>query len=255
MGANAGSATEPPWLGVTLRHGLDPCATCDARSLSVCDALAGPDLDRLATIAVVMSVEIGQSFITEGDPADHFFNLTGGSAKLYKLLPDGRCQVTGFVQTGDFLGLAASTHYAFSAEALEPVQLCRFARGKFEALLRDCPAMERRLRQLASHELVMAQEQMLLLGRKSARERVASFLLSRSRGCAHAGTGERVLLPMTRTEIADYLGLTIETVSRTLSAFKTARLVAMHSPAELLVLDRKALDKLAAGGGKGHALT
>ncbi len=136
---------------------------------------------RLATIAVVTEAPPGQCFIDEGEPARSFFNITAGTAKLFKLLPDGRRQITGFVGAGHFLGLAVSDTYAFSAEAIEPVRYCRFQRAKLRALLDDFPLMEKRLLEVASNELVAAQEQMLLLGRKTARERLASFLSLQSR--------------------------------------------------------------------------
>ncbi len=160
----------------------------------------------------------GKNFVTEGEPASAFFNISSGTVRLYKLMPDGRRQITGFVGIGHFLGLAVSDTYAFSAEAIEPVRYCRFSRTKLRALLDDFPALEKRLLQVASDELVAAQEQMLLLGRKTARERLASFLLAQSRlGVACQTPRVQFALPMTRGDIADYLGLTIETVSRTLT--------------------------------------
>jgi len=115
---------------ITVEHrpGAEPCAHCEARPLSVCAAIGDDDLERLARVAVVQSYDAGQSFIEEGDPAEHFFNITGGTARLYKLLPDGRRQITGFSHQGNFLGLAVSQAYGFSAAALEPVRLCRFCR-------------------------------------------------------------------------------------------------------------------------------
>jgi CRP/FNR family transcriptional regulator len=228
----------------------DPCRTCDARGESVCNALDDHDMQRLAQIAVVTEVEPGTRFIEEGEAAEHFFNITHGTAKLYKLLPDGRCQVTGFARRGDFLGLAVSTTYAFSAEALDRVRFCRFSRRKLQVLLDDFPVLERRLLDFASNELVAAQEQMLLLGRKTARERVASFILSlegRSHPCGDP-TG-RAPLPMTRTDIGDYLGLTIETVSRTLSQMKRQGVIALPSLGEVRILDRGRLEHAAAGEG------
>lgn len=245
---------------LSLLHGAEPCASCGARSSSVCAAIEPKDLARLAALAVPLPVLAGRSFITEGDPAEHFFNVTAGTAKLFKLLPDGRRQVTGFASAGTFLGLAVSSSYAFNAEAVEPSQVCRFSRTRLRHLLDDFPAMERRLLDVASNELVAAQEQMLLLGRKTARERVASFLLARqscAAGCGAAvaggpvaggpGGGGRVLLPMARTDIADYLGLTVETVSRTMTRLRTERLIDMPSPTEIVLRNRDKLTELAAG--------
>jgi CRP/FNR family transcriptional regulator len=168
--------------------------------------------------------------------------------KLFKLLPDGRQQITGFAGAGHFLGLAVSQNYAFSAEAIEDVQLCRFSRPKMRRLLDDLPALEHRLLECACNELVAAQEQMLLLGRKTAAERVASFLVARSRDLHPCGHASQVHLPMTRGEIADYVGLTIETVSRTFSRFRTEKRIATPSADEVILLDRDWLEDLASGG-------
>ncbi len=214
------------------------CIECGARGRSVCNAISERDLDRLAAVAVPKRIEKGQVFIEEGEAAVDFFNITTGTAKLYKMLPDGRQQITGFAGSGHFLGLAVSDTYAFTAEAIETVDLCRFSRPKLRALLDDFPLLEKRLLETACNELVAAQEQMLLLGRKTARERVASFLASRHTETVGCGKrSERVALPMTRAEIADYLGLTIETVSRTLTRFKSEGKISLPSRDEVEIID------------------
>jgi CRP/FNR family transcriptional regulator len=230
----------------------DPCITCEARAYSVCNAIDDTDLERLAELATPLVVEAGRCFIEEGDPAEHFFNVTQGTAKLFKLLPDGRRQITGFATTGHFLGLAVSSIYAFGAEAVDEVRVCRFSRTKLRLLLDDYPAMEKRLLEVASNELVAAQEQMLLLGRKTARERLASFLVARASTAPGVTLfGEHgasvVSLPMTRSDIADYLGLTIETVSRTLTRFKTEKLIDIPNSSQIIVRNFVALESLATG--------
>lgn len=227
---------------------VEPCAHCDARVHSVCNAIGDPYLARLASLTQVIEAAPGTSFISEGEPANHFFNVTRGTAKLFKLLPDGRRQITGFATVGHFLGLAVSDTYAFSAEALEPTRYCRFSRTKLRQLLDDFPAMEARLLQAAANELVAAQEQMLLLGRKTARERLASFLVAQNRQSAPYGQPRaRFPLPMTRGDIADYLGLTIETVSRTLTVLRKEGLIDIPGPGVLIVCDRPALERVAGG--------
>jgi CRP/FNR family transcriptional regulator, anaerobic regulatory protein len=224
------------------------CANCDARQHSVCNAVPDGDIARLASVAVVMHAEPGTTFIQEGDPATHFFNVTGGTARMYKLLPDGRRQITGFSGIGHFLGLAVSETYAFSAEAIDTVRYCKFSRARLRALLDDYPAMEQRLLAVASTELVAAQEQMLLLGRKTARERLASFLIHQSRqGVACHGTRARFALPMSRGDIADYLGLTIETVSRTLTKLRGDGFIDIPSATEITIRAPAALEGLATG--------
>lgn len=219
------------------------CAACDARAHSPCAVLEGHDLERLARVAVHQHVKPDQIFIEEGAPATCFFNITAGTARLYKSLPDGRRQITGFARAGDFLGLAVSTEYGFSAEAIDHVRLCRFTRANLHRLLEDFPAMERRLLETAGNELVAAQDQMLLLGRKTASERLASFLVSLSRG----GAPNALHLPMSRSDIADYLGLTIETVSRTFTKFKSAGLLSLPTVTEVEILDQRRLARLAEG--------
>ncbi len=242
----------PRPLIVEPGRAIDPCSSCDARSESVCAAIDDSALERLASAAIVTEAEPGKTFITEGDPANDFYNITSGSAKIYKLLPDGRRQITGFAQSGVFLGLAVSDSYAFSAEAITRVRFCRFPRRKLRALMDDFPALEKSLLQTASNELVAAQEQMLLLGRKTARERLASFLCARSssaKPCGH--DDDHVDLPMSRSDIADYLGLTIETVSRTFTRLKNEGLIALPSNTRVDVLDRDGLIELAGGYASG----
>jgi len=234
----------PPAAGARGR--ADPCLTCEARPHSVCHAIDERSLERLASIAVVTHVAPGKTFIVEGDPAGEFCNITAGTARIYKLLADGRRQITGFAQRGDFLGLAVSSTYAFSAEAIDEVSLCRFSRRNLQALLADFPAMERCLLEVASNELVAAQDQMLLLGRKTARERLASFLVAQLQRVEAGGqSGDRILLVMTRTDIADYLGVTIETVSRTFTRLKADRIIALPDIRTVVIADRARLNEAA----------
>lgn len=242
------NSCSPRPIVVAKGHIASHCSQCDVRHRSVCNALGEGDLDRLAAVAMPRHIDKGETFIEEGRPASDFFNITAGTAKLYKMLPDGRQQITGFAGIGHFLGLAVSDTYAFSAEAIEPIELCRFSRPKLRGLLDDFPELEKRLLQTACNELVAAQEQMLLLGRKTARERVASFLATRhaeamlaSKPCA------TITLPMTRSEIADYLGLTIETVSRTLSKFKQDGKITLPSRDEITINDQAWLTTTATG--------
>jgi CRP/FNR family transcriptional regulator len=204
----------------------NPCGACSVRQMTVCAVLDDADQARLASIMTQHQADSGRTIFSESDPADHVFNVTSGAVKVYKLLSDGRRQITGFLFPGDFLGLTHNEVYAYTAEALAPVTMCRFPRRKLETLLDDFPMLERRLLGMASHELAAAQDQMLLLGRKTARERLVSFLLNLSRAQARHGRPDNpVDLPMGRSDIADYLGLTIETVSRTFTNLKKAGLI------------------------------
>jgi CRP/FNR family transcriptional regulator, anaerobic regulatory protein len=231
--------------------GTRPCATCNVRQISICDAIPEADLARLGACAIGGVARPGTLFIAEADPAVAFFNIISGTARLYKLLPDGRRQITGFADGGNFLGLAVSDTYAFSAEAIDTVHYCLFPRIRLRALMHDFPHMEARLLKFASTELVAAQEQMLLLGRKSAHERVASFLMARSRLAAARNSAARFVLPMARGDIADYLGITIETVVRTLRKLRNEGLIAVTNTSEVVICDATALQWLANGSHHG----
>jgi CRP/FNR family transcriptional regulator, anaerobic regulatory protein len=235
-----------------LKPGAQPCAACAARVLSVCDAVDVGDLHRLAALTKAREVEAHRTFIAAGEPADHLFNITEGAVKVYRLLPDGRQQVTGFLFQGDFLGLGPESTYAFSAESLTRVRYCRFGRDALYQFLEDFPKVERRLLDLTSNELAAAQEQMVLLGRKTAREKLASFLVMLLRRMARLGKRDDVIaLPMTRLDIADYLGLTIETVSRTFTQFKKEGLIELPQIGRARLKSYAALVQLSEGLYRG----
>ena len=222
-----------------------PCGACAIRELSICSVLSANELTRLCTIISTINFDPGRTVISEGEPAGDLFNVVRGSVKLYKLLSDGRRQVTGFLFPGDFLGIALNDTYAYSAEPIEPVQLCRFPRKKLETLLAELPRLERKLLGTTAHELAAAQYQIVLLGRKTAQERVASFLVSLSdRALKRRQPAAPLDVPMTRTDIADYLGLTTETVSRTLTQLRQAKLIATSQRSRIDILDSEGLKEL-----------
>ncbi|MFN3559155.1 MAG: cyclic nucleotide-binding domain-containing protein [Brevundimonas sp.] len=210
--------------------------------------MADPDLQHLGDLADVMTLKSGAVLIREGDPAPYVFNITSGSLRVYKLLPNGRRQITGFLFAGDFLGLAIGETYVFSAEAMEPSTVCRFRKGPFRALVQRSHPLEHMLLHRTSHELAAAQNQMLLLGRKTAIERLASFLLDLpGHDPARPSAPGHVRLPMKRGEIADYLGLTIETVSRVLTRMKIKGLISMPSQNALIIERPERLRQHASG--------
>lgn len=232
-------------------HRVDPCAKCAVRDIAACSALNTNERRRLASIMTVLEFNPRRVLFYEGEPAAFVFTITEGVIKIYKTLPDGRCQVTGFLFPADFLGLVDNSTYAYSAETLTPSRLCRFGRSELETLLDALPRLEHRLLGMASHEIAASQDRMVLLGRKSARERVASFLLMLSK--AGAGRDQQVnavSLPMSRLDIADYLGLTMETVSRNLTQLRRQRLIEIIEIPDgkrLRVLDTAALRRIAMG--------
>jgi len=211
------------------------------RDTAVCGILDCDNLEQLKNLGWTLKLAPGQALFHEGDPVTRVFTLTRGTLKLYKLLADGRRQVTGFMHPGDFLGISVDDEHAFSAEALEPAQLCWFPRNRFDDFVEQHAPMERELYRIAAHELAAAQEQFVLLGRKRATERIASFILRLS----ERSNANTVHLSMSRSDIADYLGLTKETVSRVLSALKRERVIRLDALDEIRILDRAMLQELA----------
>jgi CRP/FNR family transcriptional regulator, anaerobic regulatory protein len=229
--------------------GTHPCFGCDVRQSAVCGVLDCDKLARLRQGGSHSRLAAGQPLFHEGDDADRVYTITRGTLKLYKLLPDGRRQVTGFMHPGDFVGIALDNEYAFTAEALEPTQLCSFPGSRFDGFAEANPELERELYRLAAHEAAAAQQQFVLLGRKTAAERVASFFVSLAeRSEKRQGrVASAIRLPMSRSDIADYLGLTKETVSRVISMMKRQRLIRSECGDSVAILDRFGLESLASG--------
>lgn len=226
-----------------------PCFGCAVRACAVCADLDSAALGAFRGLGRALRIGPGQTIFHEGDPASRVFTVTSGTVKLYALLPDGRRQVTGFVFPGGFLGLGLEPDHAVSAEALDEVGLCAFPRSRFRAFVDGRPDMERRLYGLAARELGVAREQLVSLGRKAAPERLATFFLQ-CLGRAEAGGDVPPAcfdLPMTRSDIADHLGLTKETVSRLIGRFRAQGLIRLVTLNRVEVRDRARLARLAAG--------
>ena len=170
----------------------------------------------------IESLSSGGALFWEGDQAGQIFDVLEGVLRVYKILPDGRRAIMGFVYPGDVLGVSFQDRYLFSAEAVTAVKVRRFSRAQFFSLVNESPDLRPQLFALLCDEMSAAQDQMLLLGRKCAEERVVSFLLSVHRKC---GEGVEIELPMSQLDMADYLGLTIETVSRMMTSLSRRGLI------------------------------
>ncbi|MFQ5973620.1 MAG: Crp/Fnr family transcriptional regulator [Alphaproteobacteria bacterium] len=220
-------------------------------------AIAGRTLpvaepDDLASLGHAKSYPAGATIYFEDDSPDHLFEVIDGVLKLYKLTPDGRRQVTGFVYPGQFLGLATLDGYVHTAEAVTAVTLRRYGRSQLARLADENPGVARRLLTLTLSDLVAAQDQMLLLGRKSAVEKLASFLLHLADQSETRGDGPDVIyLPMARTDIADFLGLTTETVSRILGRLKAAGVIRLLRTNQIKLVDFGRLIELAEADEQG----
>ncbi len=224
------------------------CRSCEIRHLAICSALDESELFRLNAIVGHIHLEPGETLFYEGDEPGYVYTVASGTIRLHKLLPDGRRQITGFVMPGDILGLATRHGFSYSAEAVTEAGVCRYATRKLEALFDEFPKLEKRLLSKARDELAVAQDQMLLLGRKTPAEKIASFLLGLSRRAERWDLPSNpVLLPMNRSDIADYLGLKVETVSRTFTRLKSQGIIALPQSHRVVLVDRERLEDLAEG--------
>jgi len=184
----------------------------------------------------------GEEIFAEGDAADCFFKVVSGTVRTCKLLNDGRRQIDAFHLAGDIFGLESGGEHHFTAEAVEEVEVLAFRRGQFTSLVHDDPEFGDQLMEAMLSSLDRAHDHMVLLGRKTAQEKIATFLLDMA---ARLARTDRFELPMQRADIADHLGLTIETVSRTLTQMVRDGLIKLAATGRTIVLaDRHALQAL-----------
>lgn len=210
--------------------------------------LDGNVSQRLFCISSVRTVTPKEVVFCQDEPGDYVYEVIEGVVKLYMLTADGRIQITGFAYPGQILALDADTTYCTTAEAVTHAKLCQYPRAKFERVIDECPELARQLFAIVAQDLTAARSQMLLLGRKSATERVASFLLDLSERQDARGEDPSVIdLPMSRGDIGDYLGLTIETVSRTITRLRQIGVVDLRQHRMIRLRDMDRLSDLAEG--------
>ena len=231
---------------------ISRCQICAIRHKAVCGALSDSELERLNGISRQRTFRAGEPILDADQEIDYFANIVHGAVKLTKIMSDGRQQIVGLQFAPDFLGRAYRDRSPYFAEAATDVELCIFPKAGFEHLLKDIPDLEMRLFQDTLNELDAARDWMLLLGRKTASEKVASFIELIARrspmiGCAHSPDQPEIQfhLPLSRAEIADYLGLTIETVSRQIGKLKSAGILQLHATREVSVRDLPGLREAA----------
>ncbi len=189
----------------------------------------------------------------ESDKQTHVYMLQSGVIGTYKMLADGRRQIVGFSYAGDILGLDHPNYYANSAEALTNCTVRCIPIKAIDKLIETEPGFGQTILRMTSQELADAREQLVSLGRKSAMEKLATFLLRIARRNEQVGQrGDTVQLPMKRSDIGDYLGLTIETVSRNMTKLKRAQVIHLNSNSEVNILDRTALEGMADGSTGNH---
>jgi CRP-like cAMP-binding protein len=199
-------------------------------------------LERLATVA---RYEIGESIYRYNDPVEHWFRTVTGAARKSTLTGDGRRHIVDFLLPGDVFGFGPSGGRHFCVEAIVPGTLiARYPRRSAEQLADSDPLIARNIREVAFASIARLQRRMVILGRTSALEKVSSFLLEIA-DRSHTGPTHTVSLPMSRYDIADYLGMAVETVSRTLTQLRSRQTIAFRAVREVRICNRVALEELA----------
>lgn len=198
--------------------------------------------DALQRIGHNQHVPRGRTVIEAGSANDAVIQVRDGILRVVHILPDGRRHVACFLKAGDFYGLSEAEENESSVEAITDCTLTRYSRRDFDAVLDSDAAAGRQLLRLVCRQLAATDRMLLLLGRKTAAERLASFLMSFATPTSEGGM--QVSLPMSRADIADYLGLTIETVSRLVTRFRTASWIRLLDAHTLAITNRQALEAL-----------
>jgi CRP/FNR family transcriptional regulator len=191
----------------------------------------------------------GNALFWEGDPANHVFEVVEGVLRIFRIIGDGRRAITGFLYPGDLLGVAMRDKYLYSAEAVNAVKIRRFSSSSFQEAINLSPELRPKFFAKMCDEMAGAQEQMVMLSRKTAEERICTFLLMLAcKGSASGEPSTSVDVPMTRLDMADYLGLTIETVSRTFTSLIGRGIVSQRGRHNISLKKLSTLARLAGNG-------
>jgi len=225
------------------------CDSCVVRNRAICSALDGTEIDALNAIGRRRKLKAGESLIWEGEDSVLVANVIDGVLKLSTGTEDGREQIVGVVYPSEFIGRPFGGTTNHGVTALTDSQVCVFSRRDFDAFAREHPKLEHKLLERTLGELDRTRRWMLLLGRKSASEKLATFLLEMTERLTPTTCEarfddpghQRIDLPFSRQQIADVLGLTIETVSRQFTRLKAEGIIDLPSRREVVIIDREAL--------------
>jgi len=227
------------------------CRNCEVRHKGLCGALEPGQLLSLSKHTQMVRQEAGSELIADDTEVHTYANVMRGVVKLTKMLEDGRQQVVGLQFAPDFLGRLYARQNTLTAEAASDVELCRIPKAALERLVEEHPELEHRLHEQALRELDEARDWMVTLGRKTASEKVASFLwliathidpVTEAKRQAGLVEGITFDLPLSRTDIADFLGLTIETVSRQLTRLRKDGVIEVVNNRTFIVPDLERLE-------------
>ncbi|MBN2907594.1 MAG: Crp/Fnr family transcriptional regulator [Rhodobacteraceae bacterium] len=229
------AVTDPPTIHVN-------CSDCPIRHRAVCAHCESDELALLESVKYYRTFDAGQTVIWSGDRMDFVGSVVEGIATLSQTMEDGRTQMVGLLLPSDFVGRPGRETAAYDVTATTQLTMCCFRKRPFEDMMARTPHIGQRLLEMTLDELDSAREWMLLLGRKTAREKIASLLAIIARRDASlrlATTRSAIVfdLPLTREAMADYLGLTLETVSRQISALKRDGVIVLEGKRHVTVPD------------------
>lgn len=236
------------------------CGDCPIRHRAVCARCESDELSRLEAIKYYRSYQAGQTVIWSGDKMDFVASVVSGIATLSQTMEDGRRQMVGLLLPSDFVGRPGRATAAYDVTATTDIVMCCFRKKPFEEMMIATPHIGQRLLEMTLDELDSAREWMLLLGRKTAREKIASLLSIIARRdvslAAKRPSGKIVFdLPLTRDEMSDYLGLTLETVSRQMSALRKDGVISLEGKRHVTVNDFDVLMEEAGDDNDGGMLS
>ncbi|WP_299354928.1 transcriptional regulator FnrL [uncultured Shimia sp.] len=229
-------------LNEPILNSSHDCGDCPIRHRAVCARCEPDELETLEEVKYYRSFEAGQTVVWSGDPMDFVGSVVSGIASLTQTMEDGRTQMVGLLLPSDFVGRPGREGAAYDVVATTDLVMCCFRKKPFERIMLETPHIAQRLLEMTLDELDAAREWMLVLGRKTAREKIASLLSIIARRDASlklAGVrGTMVFdLPLTREAMADYLGLTLETVSRQMSALKRDGVILLEGKRHVTIPD------------------
>ena len=221
------------------------CSLCKIRSYSFCRCLNDDQLEIFSKVSFEKKFTDKENIFLQNDPSTHLYNITEGNVKIYQLLDDGRIQIIGFLYPGDFFGTYKNNKYNYSAEAIGNLRVCVFDQRVLDKYMDQNPILAKELLNETSYELTLAQDRMTVMGRLNAIEKIAIFLINISNQRKRIGwQSNPISLSMTRQDIADYLGLTIETVSREISKLKASNIIKIISSKQLFINDFEKLNQI-----------
>lgn len=224
---------------------MSDCAACSIRNRAICSGLEASELAILGEMGRKVAIRRGQTLLWEGEEAPVVANVISGVLKLVVSATDGREQIVGIVFPADFIGRPFGKESPYSVTAMTDAEVCIFNRNSFDEFAGSHPDLQQKLLRYTLEELDRARHWMMLLGRKSASEKIASFLLEISERLCGPCSNEVFELPFGRQQIADILGLTIETTSRQLTKLKADGVVDLPSRREIIIKDRGEMERIA----------